>query len=107
MSTITIDGLLITVPPILTPEAGLTEEKIIDLADYYDRYVATYAEGPRVRMYMDADGTIAINPRQDSWWLLAEVDVPAPSRDEETGEPAPLVLENIKLYDLPEVATSE
>lgn len=91
MSTIAINGLVISVPSMLLPDGSMSEPINLDLAAYTERYHRTMDTSKKARLYMMLDGEVALNPGSNGtpWWLLAEVDLPAPEYDIETvpGDP--------------------
>lgn len=92
---ITIKDTKLIIDAIKTPKGDIAGKEI-DLMPYQGQYV---------RVYLDNDLNIVVNPRQDCYWQLAELYVPYQTRDEETDKLSALDLSNVELitYVLPEV----
>ena len=89
---ITIDGSILKIPEIQTSK-GKINAKDIDLTLY---------EGQVVRVFVDNNLNIVINPQYDCYWQIVEIRVPYQFRDEETEELLPLDLSGCELitYEL-------
>ncbi len=90
---ISADGNKLIIGEISTPK-GTIQSCDIDMIPY---------QGQLVRMYLDNNLNIVINPNYDCYWQIAEVRVPYQLRDAETDEILPLDLSNAELieYKLP------
>ncbi|HBE44281.1 MAG TPA: hypothetical protein DDW17_02200 [Deltaproteobacteria bacterium] len=87
-------------------EKGIVSAQEIDLSLY---------QGQMVRIYLDNDLKLVVNPMYDCYWHLCEMEIPYPKADininEKSGEeirsePEPLDLNKIKIryFDLPKEA---
>ena len=90
---ITIDGAKLIISDLITPK-GTAQSCEIDLTAY---------QGRLLRIYLDDNLNVIINPHYDCYWQIAEMRVPYQVRDAETGEILPLDLSDVELiiYELP------
>lgn len=71
---------MLNIPAIKLPDGSMSEPSAVDLSQYFGR---------AVRVYVTTDGAVVINPRQDTYWQVAEVRVPPQARTDD-GDLLPL-----------------
>lgn len=84
-------------------ERGIVSTQEVDLTPF---------QGQMVRVYLDNDLKLVVNPMYDCYWHLCEMEIPYPQADiiideksgeENISEPEPLGLNNVEIryFDFP------
>jgi hypothetical protein len=95
----TVNQHNLNIPAIRLPSGGRSVDQVLNLAPY---------QGKTVRVYLDRQGSIQINPDTETYWQIFEATIPWPQVADQTAETPsymPLNLAAIDVsifFDLPE-----